>query len=560
VSQNSAKSPGSYYDGAPMTRLVFAARKVAQVGMLLFGLSACQRSASTPDLGAHTAPAAKPSATVKLRMSRQEGVAHAAMLAAKGASTRGAVGARLLNEAAALRVYWWRREHNNADALEALDLYRQAAERTWNGTCDARVERALLEAELQADPALATRTLQSIRAEADPRCRDRIALLLAKLGAFHTPAKTSEPSSNQVLGSNGQASNLPPAPALGGSSTLAAITQIHRYGAKDAARIVVELSQPVSFEVGSVRGESGGEGPRVFVDILRAEYRGEPSFEVGGVVRRLRIGNRAQGIRLVLDLESEVYQKVFYLPEPFRLIIDVATRAPKRALGVDGQRPIRRVVLDPGHGGHDPGAIGPSGLREKDVTLDIARRAAPLIAEELGIATLLTRDSDLYVPLDERAAKANAFNADVFVSIHCNATDDGHGDGVMTFVLDSSKDAFAQRIAARENSASAAAASELGTAMSADLDTEVVGLSARFASLLQRATITSLEPSYGKVLDHGVKRAGFYVLAGAHMPAVLFEASFISNPAGETHLNTADYRQKLADGIVNAIRAFKDGR
>ena len=97
-------------------------------------------------------------------------------------------------------------------------------------------------------------------------------------------------------------------------------------------------------------------------------------------------------------------------------------------------------MLDPGHGGHDPGASGPSGLREKDVTLDIAHRAAPLIARELGISTLLTRDSDDYVALDERTARANAFQADLFVSIHCNASEDGAGRGVMTFVLDDSRD------------------------------------------------------------------------------------------------------------------------
>src|SRR5690606_19536524 len=122
---------------------------------------------------------------------------------------------------------------------------------------------------------------------------------------------------------------------------------------------------------------------------------------------------------------------------------------------------IRRVALDPGHGGHDPGAVGPRGLREKDVTLDIAHRAGPLIAQELGISTLLTRDTDVYVPLDERAAKANAFGADLFVSIHCNASADPSARGIMTFVLDESEDPLAMHVAARENAASPAAAAEL---------------------------------------------------------------------------------------------------
>jgi N-acetylmuramoyl-L-alanine amidase len=225
-----------------------------------------------------------------------------------------------------------------------------------------------------------------------------------------------------------------------------------------------------------------------------------------------------------------------------------------------GPRPVRRVVLDPGHGGHDPGAAGPAGLFEKDVTLDIAHRAAPLLARELGISTLLTRDSDVFVPLDERTARANAFRADLLVSIHCNASEDGSGKGVMTFVLDQTGDSEATRVAARENAASAAAGRELAAALSRILDRGTLARSEHFAGLLQRSTMASLRPRYPDVPDRGVHRAGFYVLAGAAMPAVLFEASFISNSLGEVRLNTADYRAKLADGIVNAVRAYQAGK
>ena len=127
---------------------------------------------------------------------------------------------------------------------------------------------------------------------------------------------------------------------------------------------------------------------------------------------------------------------MFYVPEPFRLVIDVA----ERDASLRATRNVRRVVLDPGHGGYDPGAIGPTGLREKDVALDIAHRAAPLVARELGISTLLTRDADVFVPLEERTARANAFGADLFISIHCNATEHSGSSGVMTFVLDGSHD------------------------------------------------------------------------------------------------------------------------
>jgi N-acetylmuramoyl-L-alanine amidase len=199
-------------------------------------------------------------------------------------------------------------------------------------------------------------------------------------------------------------------------------------------------------------------------------------------------------------------------------------------------------------------------LKEKDVTLDIAHRAAPLLARELGVSTLLTRDGDVFVALDERTARANAFGADLLISIHCNASEDGSGHGVMTFVLDESRDGMATRIAARENAASVQAGSELAAAMSQFLDRGTLARSEHFAGLLQRSTLASLGKRYPDVPDLGVRRAGFYVLAGAAMPAVLFESSFISNAHGEVRLNTADYRGKLADGIVNAVRAYQSGK
>src|SRR4029079_7492159 len=130
--------------------------------------------------------------------------------------------------------------------------------------------------------------------------------------------------------------------------------------------------------------------------------------------------------------------------QPFRIVIDLSTRKPQRedkpAAGTGGGRGIRRVAIDPGHGGNDAGAVGPTGLKEKDVTLDIAHRVAPLLARELKIETLLTRDNDAYVPLDLRTAQAHAFHGDLFVSIHCNASENGKASGVQTFILDEARD------------------------------------------------------------------------------------------------------------------------
>jgi N-acetylmuramoyl-L-alanine amidase len=435
----------------------------------------------------------------------------------------------------------------------------------------------LLEGELRSDPAETYRGAYVLRRSAtEPRCQARADQVLATLAAWKplpsvlaeldrraTPelpdaGPRSAPEASTPASDEGPV--VLPVLTKEASKEPVRITSIERYGAKDAARVVVFLTRPTLFEVGILGGEDG-RGSRLFVDIERASYRGARTFGVGGIVQKVRVGTQHEKTRVVLDLEQRVYRKVFYLPEPFRLVIDVSKDAP-RTLEEERGRPVavRRVVLDPGHGGQDPGATGPGGLREKDVTLDIAHRAAPLIARELGIVTLLTRDSDDYVPLDERAARANAFQADLFVSIHCNASEDGGGRGLMTFVLDESRDALASRIAARENSASTAAGAELANALNQVLDVGGRARSLHFAELLQRASVVSLGAHYPDVVDQGIRRAGFYVLAGARMPAVLFETSFISNPVGESRLNTGDYRQRLADGIVNAIRAYREGR
>jgi len=487
-------------------------------------------------------------------------VARADALAVEAARPGAVDAASSLVMAATIRTRLFRREHRDADALEALELRRQLAGASGGARCTAELERALLEGEQSGDADGTYRALYALSRGADAVCAARLESALAMLTAFRpsdsalaalSASATPEPSSNIA----------PPPPSAqtpSGVVTAATLTHIERYSAKDAARVVVFVSNPVRFEVGTVAA-SGGSGPRLFVDLHGAHYTGTSSLAAAGLLSRVRVASGSDGTRVVLDLSDAAEHRVFYVPEPFRLVIDVARPGP----GTRASRDVRRIVLDPGHGGHDPGATGPTGLREKDVALDIAHRAAPLIARELGISTLLTRDTDVYVPLEERTARANGFGADLFISIHCNATERSGGSGVMTFVLDDSKDQLASRIAALENSASAEGASELARAVTANRqssDRTSDARSSEFAGLLQRAAMASLSPSYPDVPDGGVKRAGFYVLAGARMPAVLFETSFISSARDETRFNTGDFRQKLADAIVNAVRAYKEGR
>ncbi|HMJ10579.1 MAG TPA: N-acetylmuramoyl-L-alanine amidase [Polyangiaceae bacterium] len=540
------------------------------VAALIGSLSAC-RSAETrpsePDAGRFDELGVLPS--------RVEVVARADELAVQGERAGGEKGVQLTRRAADLRRRLWRLERRDTDALEGVELYRAAGRAAWPGACEASLDALLLEGELLRDPAETYRGVYLLHKTASARrCRERSDSALLSLGGWKPPlnvlaeldrkavsdAAASAPAAQASARLDSSGSVVVPVLSVQDSRSPARITKVERYGSVDAARVVIFVTHPTLFEVGFLEAEAA-RGPRLFVDIERASYAGADGFEVGGIVQKVRLGERKGGTRVVLDLASTVYRKVFYLPEPFRLVIDVSKHATPDVKSSHGQPlSIRRVVLDPGHGGHDPGATGPGGLREKDVTLDIAHRAAPLLARELGVVTLLTRDGDDFVALDERAARANAFHADLFVSIHCNASEDGRAGGVMTFVLDESRDAVASRIAARENAASAAAAAELANAMSRVVDVGGRARSLHFADLLQRATMASLSGHYPDVSDQGIRRAGFYVLAGARMPAVLFETSFISNPTSESRLNTGDYRQRMADGIVNAVRAYREGR
>jgi N-acetylmuramoyl-L-alanine amidase len=533
-------------------------------------LSGCSRGSPAPA----PASSAKPDSGVALPQ-RAEVVAEADALAVQGAQRGGTAGLELLRRAAALRERLFRIERKETDALEAIELY-DAVTRVEGEDCAAALRRALLEGELRAAPAKAYRDVYLVRARSrGVRCRESAERALLGLAAFRPlPSVLDElehearkPADTAALPS--ASASTPPTLASGpvvvpsvtsAPSGPVRITSVERYGAKDAARVVVHVTHPSRFQVGELPATASAP-PRLIVDLENVTYAGARTLPMEGLVERVRVGAQQAGTRVVLDLSRAAYRRVFYLPEPFRLVIDVSKDPPFSArTAAGGKRSVRRVVLDPGHGGNDPGARGPSGLREKDVTLDIAHRAAPLLARELGISTLLTRDSDVYVPLDERTARANAFGADLLISIHCNASEDGTGKGVMTFVLDDSRDALSARVAARENSASAAAAAELANAMSRVIDRGTLSHSEELGFLLQRAAMASLSARYPDVPDLGVRRAGFYVLAGAAMPAVLFESSFISSPLGEERLNSADYREKLADAIVNGVRAYREGR
>jgi N-acetylmuramoyl-L-alanine amidase len=530
-------------------------------------------------------------------------------------------GARLARVAADLRRRLWRFDRTTADAHEAAELYSEAARLAAGSEegCEADRRRALLVGELAGDAATSYREIYLVsrrqsalavpprEGEAAPSavCLARLDRALAQAVAYRPAADAmraleregdaASQAPSKAIPAPPAASSAPPPidPTAAPTSSAAAaaagptadvvvspdesatskgpvkLLSIEPYATEQGARIVLRLSAPATFQVGTLAADgTAGKDARIFLDLARVNARGiARETPVGGVVRRVRVGANGGGTRVVVDLASSLYRRIFYLPDPFRVVIDLGTRPPSTGekQGASGTREVRRIAIDPGHGGTDAGAVGPTGLREKDVTLDIAHRVAPLLAHELKIETLLTRDNDVYVPLDLRAARANAFHADLFVSIHCNASENGKATGVQTFILDEAREGAAARVAARENAQRARAEGALeGASLALVLSTlnpgELTARSRHVADLLQRSALGSLMPRYPDTKDQGIKTAGFYVLVGAEMPAVLFETAFISNPDDEGRLSTADYRQKLADAIANAIKAYKAGK
>lgn len=220
---------------------------------------------------------------------------------------------------------------------------------------------------------------------------------------------------------------------------------------------------------------------------------------------------------------------------------------------------VRKVVIDPGHGGRDAGAIGPHGLREKTVALSIARKLAARLRAQ-GLTVVLTRDRDVFVSLDERTRIANEAHADLFVSVHCNAARRRKLEGVETWTLNVASDRYAARLASFENAEDERRVSDLRLIL-ADLATKVNAGDAReLAQSVQGSLVRTLRSRVGPVRDNGVKQALFYVLLGTHMPSILVETAFLSNPREEARLRSDRYQDGTAEAIARGVHDFLDGR
>lgn len=345
-------------------------------------------------------------------------------------------------------------------------------------------------------------------------------------------------------------------------------------------RLVIDADTKISYTYKFLEKESAiQKPPRLYVDLKQSRLGKDIKKFIpidDNLLRNVRAAQKSNdSVRVVIDLKSFKTFKVFALQNPFRIVVDVwgNTYAVKKtksslpgtkdtkvipgALAKQLSLGVRRIVIDPGHGGHDFGAPGYyKGIHEKNIVLQIARKLAKKIRKKLGIEVVVTRNSDRYLSLEERTAIANTKNADLFISIHTNSAKNRQAYGIETYFLNLATDDEAILVAARENATSTKNISDLERILFDLMHNAKINESSRLAGYVQESLYQHMKRRYKRIKNKGVKQAPFYVLLGAQMPSILIETSFISNAREGRRLLNANYQEQLADAIVKGIKYY----
>lgn len=430
---------------------------------------------------------------------------------------------------------------------------------------------------------------------------------LAELTAAGSPKRQVAPVSRAVASlppPEGSApAAIPPAPAEPRSIR---ITEIVRSALPSGERLTIAMDGEPQYHEERIAGPD-----RLFFDFRdTAPAEGtKPSLQrlAGGVVRDVRLGARPdRTTRLVLELEPSTRHSVFALYNPYRLVIDLERAAPAAIAAAPPAAPaspalpairtfpvspapspridptrdagppavpsansngsfslarqlglgVARIVIDPGHGGHDPGAMA-NRAREAEVVLDIALRLEKLLLKHQGIDVVLTRRTDVFVPLEERTAIANREDADLFLSIHANVGRNDTASGVETYFLNFATSPEAEAVAARENAGTGLAMHSLPDIVRKIALNNKLNESRDFAHTVQTSLYRGIRQQHAQSRNRGVKQAPFVVLIGAQMPSVLAEVSFVTNKKEAALLRTAAYRQRIAQTLFDAVLKYR---
>jgi N-acetylmuramoyl-L-alanine amidase len=357
---------------------------------------------------------------------------------------------------------------------------------------------------------------------------------------------------------------------VGRPGGLGDVAEVRHWSYPDYTRVVVETTKAVKMEesVRHLEADRAAKRPeRLYLDLggLWVGRRYVDGIELGdGLLRGIRLGqNTLRTARLVLDLEHYERHRLFTLEHPHRVVIDVYGHRRRERPGdpevrlPTGQRPVRTVVIDPGHGGRDPGATGVGGAREKDITLKIAKALGAKLLHS-GFDVIYTRDDDRSMSLEERTAIAEAARADLLVSIHTNSAPRRSVNGIETYYLDQNHERHSLTVAARENGVTRDQVDALQRTLTRLRVSELSAYSQQLASLVQTELVNGLSRRY-RVNDLGVKKGPFYVLFLSDAPAILVEVGFITNGKEAKRLRNGDYVDALANQIAAGLTQYRNG-
>ncbi|MEW5733608.1 MAG: N-acetylmuramoyl-L-alanine amidase [Thermodesulfobacteriota bacterium] len=469
------------------------------------------------------------------------------------------------------------------DAAEAADLYQRVVLRFPESAYAPRAKRAVkrLGPASQAQQAPAAKpppddggapVISSLKARSkDPAApeSDEVSSVIARAMAQEPPpACPAEP---------------PPAAVRPEPGAPVTVSGIRFWTSPSYTRVVIDATGEAPFSSHLLKEDPENKmPPRLFLDICGAKLSKDTDSTVpiqDDLLSRVRAGqNTSDTVRVVMDIKSMESYKVFSLKNPFRIVVDVrgdkggSAKAAAPAAAAQPQPEngkmqagalarqlalsVSTVVVDAGHGGKDPGALGyQKGVKEKDVTLSLAKRVAKLLQKETGVKVILTRDKDRYLTLEERTAIANTKGADLFISIHANAHPRRSVQGIETYFLNLATDEESIRTAALENATSRKSISDLQGILQDLLQNAKVDESSRLAREVQTNLCQTVSQRFG-VENKGVKQAPFYVLLGAQMPAVLVETGFISNQEECKRLTSSAYQDHVAEGIVAGVAEY----
>jgi N-acetylmuramoyl-L-alanine amidase len=365
----------------------------------------------------------------------------------------------------------------------------------------------------------------------------------------------------------------------------ALVTGLRFWSNPNYTRLVIDTDRETVFDYNLLKKDPSIHKPqRLYVDLHNSRLGKDLEKIITINDDLLKLARAGQytpdSVRVVVDIKSLESYEVFSLKEPFRIVMDLkgggggleaplprpinramAKIDPKASTGDISRQlslGVRRIVIDPGHGGKDYGAPGYlKGVHEKQIVLQIAKRLAVKLKNELHCEVLLTRGNDHYLTLEERTAFANTQNADLFISIHTNASRNQRAFGISTYFLNLADDDEAKRVAAMENATSTNNISDLEKILFSLMHYSKINESSRLAATVQDTLTTHLDrKGYSQIKSKGVKQAPFYVLLGAQMPSILVETSFISNPRECRRLLDPKYQDRLCEGIVLGVKKY----